>query len=104
MKALEGIPIEIFTFTSSYAKEISGHKYEVRCSSCYHAISFSAEREILCYTCGAELIPPPSIGLHDLPGCPYCSSKVFTLLAPALDRGYCPCPYCRSGDLQLVSN
>jgi tetratricopeptide (TPR) repeat protein len=100
ISALRGIPQEIFSFTKIYSEQISGHKYEVHCSSCRHAISFSEVREVLCHTCGAELIPSPGMTLANLPVCPYCKGNVFTLLAPALDGAYCPCPYCRAGQFQ----
>jgi len=102
IKALEGIPLGIFSFTDSYLKEISGHKYEVCCSVCRHTISFSEEKEVLCHACGAELIPSLGMSLANLPACPYCNGNVFTLLAPALDGAYCPCPYCRVGQFELM--
>jgi len=101
IKAMEGIPFEVFSFTDNYSKEISGHKYEVCCSSCEHTISFSEKKEVLCHSCGAELIPSSGMSLGNLPACPYCNGNIFTLLAPALDGAFCPCPYCRLGQFKV---
>jgi ribosomal protein S27E len=101
IKSMNGIPFEVFNFTDSFSKEIGGHKYRICCSSCEHTISFSEKNEVLCHSCGAELIPSSGMPLGNLSACPYCNGNIFTLLAPALDGAYCPCPYCRVGEFKV---
>jgi hypothetical protein len=68
----------------------------VTCNVCRHVIPFQGDMHALCDACGAEC---DSNSVRRLEPCGICGGRALTVLAPAFDGGYCPCPFCREGQL-----
>jgi hypothetical protein len=67
----------------------------VECTHCKFLLQVTSYEHALCEGCGAQ----ESLWDRIKKQCSYCGSGGVLALLPAFDKGRCPCPYCRDGDL-----
>jgi TIR domain len=67
----------------------------IECTHCKFLLQVTSHEHALCEGCGAQTLLWDRIENQ----CSYCGSGGVLGLLPAFGEGYCPCPYCRDGDL-----